>query len=181
MPTLEEWTPLISKIAHERTAGPSNFDDDRQEALIKVWQALEKDPDASASRVAIAAKRGIFRFYSRGVFTGTPPQPYAGSRAARVAERKAISVDRITDAVENEGARAPASMKVPDFADSVCDRLDVARALALLDEQDRRLVIEHFWRGRPFREIARDEGVTPQAISHRWKVLAPKLRELLAA
>lgn len=59
------------------------------------------------------------------------------------------------------------------------DRLELSLALALLPEYDRQLLHALFWEGRSETDIAREQGVSVQAISARKRRLLRNLQEML--
>lgn len=59
------------------------------------------------------------------------------------------------------------------------DRLDISMALACLPQRDRALLYALFWEGRSETDLARERGISVQAVSQHKRRVLRKLRKIL--
>lgn len=182
MSKLEDFDPLIRKIARERThPQPWLFEDTLQEARIAVWKMLDTHPDAEPWLIGVTARRAAINATAVGTMTGAPKRSIGTGH--RTIERLGItstSYEKLAEALAESGAKLPAPYTTGDFSATVVEREDVRRALQLLDPVDRELVFDRFWRELTWAELAELRGVTAGAVHCRWKRVATELRELLS-
>lgn len=153
--------------------GYSEREDFLQEAAVAAWKALQADPAAPAAHVVRAARFAALNAARGRRQTGAP------ERTKSSAPRAASSLDEMTVEADEDDFRLPVALvEEPESVEA----LDVRRAVASLDPEDRRLVWLRFWEGRTETDAARILGISRARAYQRWhERIEPALRSALAA
>jgi RNA polymerase sigma factor (sigma-70 family) len=176
MTSVETLAPLVGILARERTARyPDLYDDARQEGLVRAWTVLEKRPDAPASYVVAAVKRGI-----NDVVRGRPSFGAASHRGRRDAHVGASALTRQGE--DGEGyVHESEDPRARDVFDAVEVGQAVRDAVQGLAPEDRALVFGRYWEDLRFSDLAPLLGRPTGSLSRRWTdVIRPRLRADLA-
>lgn len=176
---LETLAPLLGIIAAERTADrPDDFDDVRQEALIKAWQVERDRPDASTAYITAAARRAAV-----DALRGRPSFGASSHRGRQDAADAAVPLVTVDEDGEERPVvepADPAAAAALEEADLVDVRDAVRAAVRDLPEEDRALVYRRFFAGETWPEIAAGSSRGTNATRVRFEEhVAPVLRDRL--
>lgn len=162
---LEEFGPFIEVLVRERISDQSLHDDAYQEAMTAAWRRLEEGhPPAIA---LYKAKQAIIDV-ARG-------RSLTGSRKAVQMVKAHVGPLQVSNGEGEEYVIEPSDDRAEQAYSQIEARQALLTALEPLNEAERTLLWERFAEGRRVREIAADEGVTPQAVSLRVKKILAKI------
>lgn len=164
------------KIAYENHWSRNNHDDLVQEALIEVWEASVRVPDASAVYYAKAVKGRLFAVGRQGrPWTGGDSKPGPKSRPIE------NQIDWQDPEVEDIFGSLLEATDLVSGVEWAYHHGEFMEALCGLSEDDREYVVRRFWHGQTDTEIAAIRGVTNKALGNRWtRTIQPKLQAALA-
>ncbi len=101
-----------------------------------------------------------------------------GIDAEEVAEAICASVAPMSLTVEDNGEQSEIAIACDD-RDSICNRVMIDSAVAILDEKDRRIIELRYFSEKTQSQTAKQLGMTQVQISRREKAILTKLRDHL--
>lgn len=168
----------IRAAAYRRTAdAPWLFEDVAQEGVIAAWRELE-----ASGREDYAVRAARFRMAK--VIAGKPLTGEPSHAGRQDAHDSAVGLTVTTADGEAYALAEPVDETARAALEAVDARVSAAgplgEALAALKPRDREIVFLAFWRGLPWREIARALGTPEGTVSRRWSTtIRPALRARL--
>lgn len=160
---IEDIYNTAREAARDRTKSrPADYDDAVQEGIIAAWTAQQRHPDKTDNYYRSAARLGVLGYVTDEHRPTGAPNRRGGGR-----KQKDIEMVPIV------GWDAPLNYPWPD--------VDVTRAMASLDEEEREIAFMKFWLDMTWDQIAEHLGKHRATVFTRWqKHIAPKLRETLS-
>ena len=199
--------PLVESIARRHDAGGDDLEDLVQVGAIGLMQAIDRYEPARGTAFAAYASPTIAGEIKRHLRdrTGAVHVPRGlrelGTRARRSQDELTARLGRepttaelasalqsdeseLLSALAAHDARSPlglgdATAGGAGAQDSTAERLDLAGALSVLDDDERRIVRMRFADGAPNDEIARAVGVSTRQLSRRLQRALAKLKAAL--
>jgi RNA polymerase sigma-70 factor (ECF subfamily) len=136
--------PELYRFARRSLADAALAEDAVQEAFVRAWRASAAyDPARSSQRTWLfAILRNVVIDFARARRVRPPLAP----------------------AEAGESGSGP---RADDDIDRVLTTWQVEAALAALDDEHRRVLVEVHWRGRPYAEVADDLGIPAGTVKSR--------------
>lgn len=171
---VEELMPLLRLIVWERCGSQTWLRDDAlQEASLAAWTRLAEGH--SPGIAVFKAKQAVVDLLRGGRQTGSK-HTHGGRTDSHT---RSTSIFKQGD--DGEGyVLEPADESAERAVETIDLRTTLEVALVALPDRDREIVRQIFWEDRTQAEVAKDYGVTPQAISLRLRKSYDVLRPVLA-
>lgn len=100
--------------------------------------------------------------------------------AETVAERGDVSYDALsTDEFNGENILVASSCDLAEIVERQLTMDKLRRGMSVLSEEERQLIIAHFYDGKAQTELAENLGISQQAVSKRISKICTKLKNLI--